>query len=314
MVLIRSLAIAFATLAALPVFSIPVWAQPGSHTLSRDTLTQIAPHSWEIKGFPNIGIVVGTTGTLVIDTGMGPKNGAIVSQIAMSLSPQNKNKPNKLYLTTTHYHAEHAAGDVGFPAGTVVIRPRVQQAELEAEGQKLIDFFSQRSPEDKALLEGSQISPANVIYENDYQLDLGGGVHVRLALFGAAHTKGDELILAEPDGVLFSGDVVQNKTGPYFYCADCTPKSWLAVLDKVAQMKVKIVVPDHSDVGDASLITQERAFMADLQARSLALKAQGRTADEAGKIVADEFAVKYAGWSGIGRIAQGVQKAYMDTP
>ena len=310
MMRIGSFVVLCAALIALPVFSIPVWAQPSSHTLSRDTLTQISPHTWEIKGFPNIGIVVGTKATLVVDTGMGPKNGAIVSQIATSLSP----KSNKLYLTTTHYHAEHAAGDVGFPAGTVVIRPRVQQAELEAEGQKLIDFFSQRSPEDKALLEGSQIRPANVIYENDYQLDLGGGVNVRLALFGPAHTKGDELILVEPDGVLFSGDVVQNKTGPYFYCADCTPKSWLAVLDKVAQMNARIVVPDHSDTGDASLITQERAFMADLQARSLALKAQGKTADEAGKIVADEFAVKYAGWNGMGRIAQGVQKAYMDAP
>jgi len=297
----------FVTLMALA--ALPAASQPASHMISREGLTRVSPHSWMAKGFPNIGIVVGNKATLVIDTGMGPKNGAIVADIARSLSP----KANKLYLTTTHYHAEHAAGDAGFPSGTIIVRPKVQQAELEAEGQKLIDFFSQRSAEDKALLADARIMPATTTFDSDYRLDL-GGVTVRLLWFGAAHTKGDELILVEPDSVLFSGDVVQNKTGPYFYCADCTPRSWLAVLDRALPLNPKIVVPDHSDVGDASLIAQERAFMADLQSRSLALKAQGKSADEAGKIVADEFATKYAGWSGMGRIPQAVQKAYADAP
>lgn len=302
-----NLLLAFA--AALCGLALPASAQPASHLLSRDGLSRVSAHAWMIKGFPNIGIVVGTRATLVIDTGMGPKNGAVVSAIARSLSPA----ANRLYLTTTHYHAEHAAGDVGFPPGTIVIRPRVQQAELEAEGQKLIDFFSARSAEDKALLEGARIMPAGRLFDDETRLDL-GGVSVRLVWFGPAHTKGDELILVEPDSVLFSGDVVQNKAGPYFYCADCTPKSWLAVLDRVATLNPKIVVPDHSDVGDAALIAQERAFMADLQARSLALKTQGKTADEAGKILAEEFAAKYAGWTNMARIPQAVQKVYDGAP
>ena len=105
-------------------------AQPAGHLLSADTLTQLSPHVWMIKGSPNIGIVVGKTATLVVDDGLGTKNGAMIAETAQRLSP----KGAKLYLTTTHYHAEHATGDGGFPAGTILIRPRVQQAELEAEG------------------------------------------------------------------------------------------------------------------------------------------------------------------------------------
>src|SRR5207342_500237 len=162
--------------------------------------------------------------------------GKTASEIAMSLSPQT----NKLYLTTTHYHAEHATGDGGFPPGTVLLRPRVQQAELEAEGQKLIDLFSSRSEEDRALLADYHYLKPDILFDTDYRLDL-GGVSVRLAWFGPAHTKGDALIMVEPDSVLFSGDVVQNKTGPYFYCAECTPRGWLAVLDKVAELNPRIV-------------------------------------------------------------------------
>jgi hypothetical protein len=73
-----------------------------------------------------------------------------------------------------------------------------------------------------------------------------------------------------------------------------------------------IVVPDHTPPGDASLIAQERGFMADLQARAMALKAQGKSAEEAGKIVSAEFQKKYTGWTGMARIGPAVEKAYAD--
>ncbi|HEX4178462.1 MAG TPA: MBL fold metallo-hydrolase, partial [Rhizomicrobium sp.] len=96
---------------ALSLLPAAASAQPvNDHLLSADNLSQVSPHVWMIKGFPNIGIVVGSKATLVVDTGLGTKNGQIVSRIAQHLSP----KGQKLYLTTTHYHAEHAAGDGGF--------------------------------------------------------------------------------------------------------------------------------------------------------------------------------------------------------
>src|SRR5258706_10513984 len=88
--------------------SLPGYPKPAnSHLVDPDKLTQISDHAWVITGFPNIGIVVGTRATLVVDTGLGTRNGKIVSDVARRLST----KGQKLYLTTTHYHAEHAAGD-----------------------------------------------------------------------------------------------------------------------------------------------------------------------------------------------------------
>src|SRR6266513_83263 len=80
---------------------------------------KVSSHVWAIMGFPNIGIVVGGNATLVVDTGLGPRNGATAAKVAKKLAPNNK-----LYLTTTHFHPEHAGGDSGFPSGTVLIRDK----------------------------------------------------------------------------------------------------------------------------------------------------------------------------------------------
>src|SRR5271170_3918916 len=58
---------------------------------------QLTPHVWAIYGNPNIAIVVGSRATLVVDTGLGPRNGAFIAGEAAKLR-----KGAKLYLTTTH--------------------------------------------------------------------------------------------------------------------------------------------------------------------------------------------------------------------
>jgi predicted outer membrane repeat protein len=286
----------------------PVQGQP--RLISTDSLTQVSPHVWMIRDFPNIGFVIGTRATLVIDTGLGAKNGQIVAAVARRLSTNGQ----RLYLTTTHYHTEHASGDIGFPPGTIEIRPRAQQIEMDSEEPKQVEMNRSGSEEAKALLEGFHVRQADVLFDNNYSLDLGGGILAKLYWFGAAHTKGDELIMVEPDSVLFSGDVVQNKAGPnFFICTECTPRKWLAVLDQVTrELKPKTIVPDHSDVGDISLIAQERGMFDYLQSRAMALKAQGKSADEAGKIIAEEFRAKYQGWTALNHIDQAVHQAYTD--
>src|SRR6476659_8431383 len=110
--------------------------------------TKVSDHVWAIMGWPNIAIVVGSRATLVVDTGLGPQNGATVARAASRLAPRNE----KLFLTTTHFHPEHAGGAAGFPAGTILVRNAMQQREMEQHGQEMIDLFSGRSEQFKQLL------------------------------------------------------------------------------------------------------------------------------------------------------------------
>jgi hypothetical protein len=42
---------------------------------------KVSGNVWAIMGFPNIGIVVGTRATLVVDTGLGPASGATIARV-----------------------------------------------------------------------------------------------------------------------------------------------------------------------------------------------------------------------------------------
>src|SRR6201996_6056261 len=156
------------TMKAAALISLLVLAAPSAfgqaahmgEPLLGESTTKISDHVWEITGFPNIAIVVGSRATLVVDTGLGPKNGATIARVAAKLAPSNI----RLFLTTTHFHPEHAGGEPGFPQNTILIRDAVQQQEMEKHGQEMLDMFSSRSAEQKELLAGVVVCPPDVMF------------------------------------------------------------------------------------------------------------------------------------------------------
>ena len=297
------------TLAVVAAHAIAARAQPTpiitDPMLPQTAPERVSPHVYVIRGFPNIGIVVGERATLVVDTGVGARTGALIARAARGLSTHGQ----RLYLTTTHFHPEHTSGQGGFPVQTTVIRNRAQQDELEANGARMDALFASRSAPMKTLLKGDIPLRADILFDRGLDLDL-GGVHALLRYYGAAHTQGDEIIFIPEDSLLLPGDVVQNEISPNFSCNSCSPHSWIAVLDQVATLHPRIIIPDHGGFGGEGLIAQERAFLADLQARVSVLKSQGMSAAQAGQQIATEFARKYAGWYTLRNLPQSVQHAY----
>jgi glyoxylase-like metal-dependent hydrolase (beta-lactamase superfamily II) len=271
-------------------FAASILSAQNQPVLGEETV-KVSEHVWAIMGFPNIAIIVGDRATLVVDTGLGPANGATIARVAAKLAPANQ----KLFLTTTHFHPEHAAGEAGFPRGTILIRNSVQQQEMELHGKEMVDMFASRSEKQKELLANATLRTPDITFETEAKIDLGGAM-ARLLWFGGAHTKGDELTLVEPDRTLISGDVVQNKVVPNIYGDGGTPSSWLAVLDKIAALNASHVLPDHSAPGDGSMVAAEKRFIGALRSSALELKKKGVPMDDAAKQLAVEFKAKYPDW------------------
>jgi glyoxylase-like metal-dependent hydrolase (beta-lactamase superfamily II) len=304
LMLLRKISIA----APLVLFGSTFALAQQSMMLPENSVTRVSDHVYAIVGFPNIGIVVGDRGTLVVDTGLGTKNGAIVVKQAEKLA-----KAPALYLTTTHFHPEHAMGEQAFPPRTVIIRPAVQQEELDKHGTEMMNMFRSFSAQSRELLQDVKLRPPDIVFDKEIKLDL-GGVAARLMWLGPAHTLGDEIIFVEPDSTLIPGDIVQDKIVPNIPSADASVKNWLAILDQLEPLHPRYVVPDHGALGDGSLIGKERAFILYLQSRSLELKREGKSATEAATIVTAEFKKKYPDWTTMGPVANVVKRVYAENP
>lgn len=282
------------------------FAQESMYLPEHPTPVHVSEHVYAIMGFPNIAFVVGDNATLVIDTGMGARNGAIVLREARKLA-----KAQKLFLTTTHFHPEHALGEQAFPPETILIRPLVQQQEMNQYNTEFINMFKSFSPEAKTLLADVKVRPPDITFDTEATLDL-GGVTARLFWLGPAHTRGDELIFVKEDSTLISGDVVQDKIVPNMPNDESSPKNWIAILNKLEPLKPRFIVPDHGSLGDGSLIAKERAYLVDVQTRSLALKRKGTKADAAAKQITAEMKAKYPDWTNMGPTANIVKRVYAE--
>ena len=171
-----------------------------------------------------------------------------------------------------------------------------------------IDLFSSRSAQNKELLQGVKLRQADVVFDREAKLDL-GGVTARLFWWGAAHTKGDELIFVPEDSVLIPGDIVQNKLVPNMPNEDASVKGWISILDQLEPLKPRYVVPDHGALGDGSLIGKERAFLVDVQKRALELKRRGTSVEEAGKLLQAELKAKYPDWENLNPVPNPDEEA-----
>jgi glyoxylase-like metal-dependent hydrolase (beta-lactamase superfamily II) len=254
---------------------------------------------------PNVGIVVGDRATLVIDPGLGRRNGETVLREVSRIS-----KNTEIFLASTHFHAEHTTGYIAFPDSAKYVNSTVQEAEFAEGGMAMVKMFSGRSPATAEILKDAARRPAAITFDREYRLDL-GGVNVRFVVVGPTHTRGDTGFFVEGDGVLFAGDVVMNNS---FLAA--TPvssmRAWLAAFDTFEALAPRTIVPAHGEVGTGALIAANRQLMNEIQTRTRALKAQGRTAEEVATAVQAELQASHPGWPRANGIAAASRAAYAE--
>jgi glyoxylase-like metal-dependent hydrolase (beta-lactamase superfamily II) len=163
----------------------------------------------------------------------------------------------------------------------------------------------------KVQLEGVSFRRPDIVFDRELTLDL-GGVTARLFWLGAAHTLGDELVYVEPDGVLFSGDIVQSELIPSLPSLDSNPSNWLRILDQLERLKPRHIVPNHGALGTGALIAQERELLVGLRTRVAQLKREGKTAEQVSDLLAREYEARYPDWTNVGTIPNAVQRLYAE--
>jgi glyoxylase-like metal-dependent hydrolase (beta-lactamase superfamily II) len=256
---------------------------------------------------PNIGVIVGERAALVVDTGLGPRNGAAVHDIARNLADDRP-----LFLTITHFHPEHGFGAQAFRDSTIVYN-RTQHQEFREKANGYLQTFRGLGDAVARQLEGVEFVDPHVVYDGGADLDLGGKL-VQLRTWGRAHSRGDQVVVVPSERVLFTGDLVENRFYPIFpffppYDVDVDGRHWITVVEQLMRFDPRIVIPGHGEVGDADLLATTLEYLTLLSSETKRLAAEGSSTEAIIATLDRQLRTRYPDWdaSEPWRVAMGVQ-------
>jgi len=266
-----------------------------------DRIREVADGVWVISDrrvplVPNIGIVEGDDAVLVVDVGMGPRNGARVLEAALA-----KAAGRKLLVTITHFHPEHGFGLQAFRGVAHSVYNDAQRDELHDKGGGYLEMFRTFGPAIADALEGVElVDPEETYAGGTHELDLGGR-RVQLLTWGTAHTRSDQVVFLPEERVLFAGDLVEERIFaiyPFFPPddADVDGDRWIDVLRRLEELEPAVVVPGHGDVAGPDLLDTVRAYHELVRDETARAVAGGLDADAAVARIEPLVRDRYPDW------------------
>jgi glyoxylase-like metal-dependent hydrolase (beta-lactamase superfamily II) len=209
-----------------------------------------------------IGLVLGRTGTLLVDTGT-----TLVEAAAIDADVRRIAGRPVTHVVLTHKHFDHVLGSSAFAdaSGTnVYCAPEVVECLSTWTDQLRIDALDNGA--DAAEIERAIAAlrpPRHGIY--DAVIDLGERT-ATVAHPGRGHTASDLVVVASDPGdgrvVVFTGDLVEESADPAID-ADSDVAAWPATLDRVLAIggPQAVYVPGHGKTVDAEFIRRQRDWL-----------------------------------------------------
>ena len=193
----------------------------------------------------NAGFVVTSGGVVVFDALGTPSLGwAMLQQIRKVTDKTIR------YVVLSHYHADHVYGLQAFrdhTDATIVAQERASEYRdnEETADEKAGLRLDQRRAALSPWVDGNtRVVPPDITFKERMTISLGDR-RLTLLYAGPAHSSSDIMMMVEPDGVLFAGDIVQNSRIPFMNSDDVSTTQWLHALDEVAQLDPKFIIPGH---------------------------------------------------------------------
>ena len=164
---------------------------------------------------PNIGLISGTEAVLVVDAGLGVANAAAVAEFASEVA-----RGRRIYLTTTHFHPEHAFGASVFDGSYVV--NRAQAEDLRRKGTGYLEMFRGFGGAIAERLAETEVPVPDEVFDGVHALDLGGRTVV-LRPTGRGHTSGDQVIEVPRYTVAEDFSQFANRVPGFYFFVGATP-------------------------------------------------------------------------------------------
>ena len=224
-------------------------------------LVELAPN---VYGFvsdydPNCGFVVGDNGVLVIDTRATPR---LARQLIEAIQSVTDKPVQQIFLS--HYHAVRVLGTAAFKPRPTIIASEGTRQWIEQRGQADYDSEFGRFPrlfKDHHEIPG--LTRPDLSFKDELSVWM-GGFEVKLMHVGRGHSQGDSVAWLPAQGVLFAGDLVENRCA--VYAGDGYLREWSQTLSRLEALQPRVLLPGRGAplfdaAASADAITATRGFL-----------------------------------------------------
>jgi len=196
----------------------------------------------------NIGVIVGETAVLVVDSRASHRQ---ADELRTELASLTRLPVG--WVVNTHYHWDHTWGNARFPEALLWGHEACRSGLLD-DGEEMRKRVLESMPvEHHDVVEEVIITPPTETFATSASIDMGNRV-VELGYYGRGHTNSDIVVSVPDAAVAFAGDLVEEGAPPSY--GDAYPLDWATTLE--AASLTGVVVPGHGDVINAEYAANQR--------------------------------------------------------
>jgi cyclase len=265
-------------------------------------------------GWSNAGLVVDGEQTLLVDTLFDL---ALTEQMLRDMRRAVPVAARIDTLVNTHANGDHCYGNQLLGGARIVASERTaaEMAELPpAAMAALVEQAPQMGELGEFFLDcfgafdfaGIELALPEETFVGELRVRVGER-ELRLIEVGPAHTRGDTLVHAPAERVLFCGDILFSEAHPIVWAGPVS--NWIAACDRILSMDVDVIVPGHGPLAELDAVRELKAYFEYLYAEVRDRHAKGMTALEAARAISLD---RWVAWSERERVVVNIANIYRE--
>jgi len=204
----------------------------------------------------NVSIVATEKGTLIVDTPLVSRQAAAINDALGTAG----HKPVR-FISITHRHHDHILGTNLFGKEALIIGNRVTYENMgkydPAAVEAWINTWTWENPDDVREMLAAQVSPPEVVFDEELTIYLGG---IEIWFFPLpGHVVEQTGAFVPQAGVLITGDALFNEHHPYMGQGNF--QIWLGSFTKMKDLKAERIIPGHGPACGYEAIEKQQRYM-----------------------------------------------------
>jgi glyoxylase-like metal-dependent hydrolase (beta-lactamase superfamily II) len=265
-------------------------------------------------GWSNAGLVVDGEHTLLIDTLYDLRLTEEMLQAMRRAVPAAARIDT---LVNTHANGDHCYGNQLVGDARIVASARTAAEMSELPPAAMAALIAQ-APEMGELGEfflrcfgafefaGIELRLPQETFNGELAMRVGDR-QLELIEVGPAHTRGDTLVHAPAERVLFTGDILFSGAHPIAWAGPVS--NWISACERILALDVDVIVPGHGPPAGPAAVRELQSYFEYLYERSRAAHAEGKTPLQAARAMALD---RWADWGESERLVVNIMNIYAE--